>query len=257
MTILRRTTLLLIALAALAVPATALADGPVHRALTGGVIDPGATSLYIAPPKRGMVIVYRDGDAVGWFVNPGYLPVDANGVYGVVATRGSSMLFNARFRLRPGLTRLEWSDGNTPQVLYHPAYPAARHRHARPSQARPSHAGPSPSQGATPARETPKPKATAGSQKASGSGISSKRFAKLIERIEASDDDHDRYRALRADTSARSLSASQRRQVLGYFRSESMRDKALAVMGGSRARVPSKVRGLPRLTSRSQARARR
>ena len=244
MTILRRTLLLLVASAALAWPAVAMAEaGPVHRALTGGVVDPGASALYIAPPSQGMVIVYRDGEAVGWFVNPGYLTVAPNGIYGIVATRGTSMLFNAQFRLRPGLTRVEWADGSSPTVLYQPAYPQAR----RPAQAeaRPA-ARPPRKPAASQASGTPARPAARAQTPSQGAAVSSQRFAGLLQRLDAAGNEHDRYRALRAEAAGLRFSKSQERQILARFRSEAMRKKAAALVTPG-AEAP---RALPRVAVR-------
>jgi hypothetical protein len=238
MTILRRTLLLLVAAAALAWPAAAAAQaGPVHRALTGGVVDPGATALYIAPPRQGMVIVYRDGEAVGWFVNPGYLTVAPNGVYGIVATRNSSLLFNAQFLLRPGLTRVEWADGNVPSVLFHPAYPPMVQRPGA-SSARPP-AAPAARPPARPQAQPPRAGAVPRSvaqPSAPQAAAPSSGFAELLRQIDAVDDDHDRYRTLREGVRGQSLSSAQKSEILGRFRSASMRQKASALLGVEPAR---------------------
>ena len=131
----------LVALSLLAAPAVALAQtGPVHQVLAGTVFDPAATNLRIVPPKGGMVLVYRDGKAVGWLMRAGYLTVKPNRLYGVVATRGTTMLFNAGLMVRPGLTELVWKGDSTPQMSYLPSYygyanqPATHHHSASPAK---------------------------------------------------------------------------------------------------------------------------
>lgn len=271
MTSLRRSVLLLLALAAFAWPAVASAEaGPVHRALTGGLIDPGATTLYIEPPRQGMVIVYRDGEAVGWFVRPGYLSAKPNTVHGVVATRGTSMLFNAQLLLRPGVTQLSWSSGNAPRMVYQPAYrvparprahaprgqaprgqaprahaPPAAHRPATPGS-RPAATGsvaPSRASKAAPRSRAPQ---AAGSPR---SGISAQQFSQLLRRLDAADDDHDRLRSIRPEASRHTFTAAQKQQILARFRSAKLRDtasSALATSGPSRSIAPSRRPALVR-----------
>lgn len=236
MTHLRTTLRLVLALAVVAWPAVSSAEpGPVHRALTGGLVDPAATTLFVAPPAQGMVIVYRDGQAVGWFVRAGYLAVAPNGVYGVVATRGTAMLFNAQLRLRPGLTRVEWASGDAPSVVYHPSHPPATRRPATPARKPPRAQAPTPqATPAAPADVTRRPpRATAPSG----------RFAAVLRAVDAADDDHDRYRALREAAAGERFTSAQQRQILGLFRSAAMREKAAALVAERGS--PAPPRALP------------
>jgi len=112
-----------IVLAALAIPAVASADpGTIHDALRGTAFDPYATTMRIVPPKGGAVLVYRRGKAVGWWLQPGITTVRPGQVYGVLATKGTRMIFNGGVLVRPGTTSLVWDGGDLPQVAYMPAY---------------------------------------------------------------------------------------------------------------------------------------
>jgi hypothetical protein len=116
--------------AALLLPASAFASGPVHDALAGSVLDPMATTLKVVPPRGGAVMVYRNGKLKSWFLQPGLVTVQPGHVYGVMASRGSYMLFNAGIMMRDGFTELSWQDGNnTPAMAYYPGY---SNRHRRP-----------------------------------------------------------------------------------------------------------------------------
>jgi hypothetical protein len=112
-----------IVLAALAIPAAASAQsGAVHDALRGSVFDPYASTISVVPPRGGAVMVYRHGKVTGWYLQPGIATVRPGQVYGVLATRGTRMVFNAGILIRPGATELVWSDGDLPRIAYAPAY---------------------------------------------------------------------------------------------------------------------------------------
>ncbi len=112
-----------IVLAALAVPAVASANpSSIHDALRGTAFDPYASTIRIVPPKGGAVLVYRHGKAVGWYLQPGIATVRPGAVYGVLATKGTRMVFNGGVLIRPGATEMVWNGGDLPQVAYLPAY---------------------------------------------------------------------------------------------------------------------------------------
>jgi hypothetical protein len=129
-----RLKLLTIAAAVLAAVLTTSASasaGPVNRFLTGGLVDPLATTMRIVPPRGGMVMVHDNGKAVAWLTRAGYVNVKPNRVYGITATRGRTLLFSTNMRVRRGYTEMIWGQGSQPQLSY---VPAARWR-------RPAYAG--------------------------------------------------------------------------------------------------------------------
>ncbi len=141
----------LFALAALVVATVVMTSAsafaaPVNRLLTGGVVDPMATTLKIVPPRGGTVVVHNNGRAVAWFMRAGFVNLKPNHVYSVTATRGQSMLFNRNVMMRRGYTELVWSRGSQPQMNHVPAYyGASRPRHAASSRRASSrHAAPLP-----------------------------------------------------------------------------------------------------------------
>lgn len=123
----RRALQLLVALFALAAPQAASAQGPVQRFLQGGVVDPSASVVYVEPPRGGMVMVYEGNRPVGVLPRAGTLALRPGRVYGVVATRGSAMLFNQRLRLGAGLTSLVWAPGQSaPHMSFRPRFAPPR-----------------------------------------------------------------------------------------------------------------------------------
>ena len=110
-------------LAVLATPFAAQADGSVHAMLRGHVLDPYATTLKLSPPKGAIAMVYRDGKAVSWLSQPGYVGLQTDAVYSVLVTKGKRVLFNQSFIARHGTTSIEWSSaGSDPNVSFTPAY---------------------------------------------------------------------------------------------------------------------------------------
>jgi hypothetical protein len=133
--------------------------GEVHNFLTGASIDPHASILHIVPPRGGTVMLYRNAKLVGWWMQPGIVRAAPGKIYGVVATRGQSVLFNAHLIARPGTTSIAWRGGDTPAISFVPSYlgydarhPAYAHAHghggshsrAATQQARPAGAGRAP-----------------------------------------------------------------------------------------------------------------
>ena len=111
-----------VAMTALVTTASVAHAGPVNQFLTGGVVDPNATTMRVVPPRGGMVVLHQNGQAVAWFMRTGFVNLRPNRIYSVTATRGSSMLFNANVMARRGFTELVWSNGNQPQMNFVPAF---------------------------------------------------------------------------------------------------------------------------------------
>jgi hypothetical protein len=125
---------LALALAALALPVSAMA-GPVHDALRGDRLPPAGEALVnVVPPRGGSVMLYRDGKVAGWFLRPGAARVVPGATYGVMAMRGTHVLFHAGLTANPGLTELVWTHGDRPSIGYVPPLPRPHaHRAARPA----------------------------------------------------------------------------------------------------------------------------
>jgi hypothetical protein len=185
---------LLVALALLAVPTVAEAQvGPVHAALRGTVLDPQATTLSIVPPRGGQVVLYRDGQAKGWWLQPGIVTVVPNQAYGVIAVRGTEVLFNAAIIARPGTTVVSWENGGSlPSIVYQPPYWMV-----------PSPLGPAGHVGADayhrPARHH----------------ISSARYRSMLARMDSEPTDQGRLAILRAHAKRYDFSAGQARAIVG------------------------------------------
>ena len=125
----RRLLGLALALCTLAIPAAAQA-GPVNDVLRADRLPPpGQATVRIVPPRGGTVMLYRGGKVAGWFMRPGFAQVDARVPYGVMATRGTAVLFHAGISMNPGLTELVWDEGNTPRIGWLPGPNAPAHHH--------------------------------------------------------------------------------------------------------------------------------
>ncbi|HZO13425.1 MAG TPA: hypothetical protein VFB62_09195 [Polyangiaceae bacterium] len=127
-----------LALCTLAIPAAAQA-GPVHDALRADRLPPpGQATVRIVPPRGGTVMLYRGGQVVGWFMRPGFAQVDARVPYGIMATRGTAVLFHAGITMNPGLTELVWGEGNTPSIGWLPGPNVHAHAHQHGAHAQPA-----------------------------------------------------------------------------------------------------------------------
>lgn len=197
--------------------------GPVNRALTGGVIDPYATTLRVVPPKGGMVMVHQNGSAVAWFMQAGVINLKPNQIYGLTATRGTSMLFNASVVVRPGYTQAVWAKDNAPQLSYQPSlvggYGRPVHRPAttrRPSAATP----PEPSQ---PAR------------------LPASRHRALMGELKGLSTDRQRWNVMKSYNKRYALTVSQKRAIAGTFASASYKSAAEHTMSLSKASTKTKT----------------
>lgn len=93
-----------------------------HRAVAGTPFDPLATTVRVVPPKGGTVMLYRNGGVRGWWMHPSAITVRPGQVYGLVATRGTQVLFNAAMVFRPGYTDVVWTTEQVPRIAYSPAW---------------------------------------------------------------------------------------------------------------------------------------
>lgn len=121
----RRLTQILAALLVMAAPAIATAHdkGLAERTVEGTPFDPRESSLWITPPQGGTVLVYQDGDTKGWFIHSGAITVTPHQVYGILATRGTSVIFHSALLVRPGVTSLSWNDGSrSPTLAFQPMF---------------------------------------------------------------------------------------------------------------------------------------
>jgi hypothetical protein len=160
----RRILQLAIVLLVALMPALAFAHAPqsaFQSAVAGSVLDPHQSTLIIEPGKGMAVMVYEDGDLKGWFLKPGAVTVQPNHVYGVLATRGSSVVFHSGLLVRAGATKVSWAaTGNRPAVAFRPAFSSHgySHAHAHRQAARPAgvrHAATTPRAATTKAAPAP------------------------------------------------------------------------------------------------------
>lgn len=90
------------------------------------MVDAHTSVVQVVPPNGGTVMLYQGDKLKRWWWYPGFETVRPGEVYGVVATRGTSLLFNGAMVFRPGLTTLVWEKGaDYPLVGYQPAAHAA------------------------------------------------------------------------------------------------------------------------------------
>jgi hypothetical protein len=188
-----------LALTPMLLAADALAQsGPVNQFLTGGTIDPMATTLKVVPPEGGMVMVHRDGKAVAWLMQAGYVRLKPNREYGIVATRGTSMLFNGGLYARPGLTQFRWTSSDTPEVSYQPAVIYGRPHHkpaARTHRAKTKTVAP-PKRRAERATTHAAPRKPAAAAKPAKVRPSAATFARIIAKLEGLESDRARVAAI-------------------------------------------------------------
>jgi hypothetical protein len=100
-------------------------------------LDASAATIRVVPPRGANVMIYRNNKVEGWFVAPGVTTVQPGEVYGIVATRGTNVLFNAGLLLRPGWTDVVWNKGTLPTIGYQPSFVAGPGAHAYADARRP------------------------------------------------------------------------------------------------------------------------
>ncbi len=225
-----------IVLAALAIPAAASAQsGAIHDALRGSAFDPYASTISVVPPKGGAVMVYRHGKVTGWFLQPGIATVRPGQVYGVLATKGTRMVFNAGILIRRGATELVWSDGDLPRVAYAPTYHyrshyvAARRGHGTGHQAAVRPHGSSPTYDST--RQVSRAKLSA--KKPYSSVISATQYRKLLKGLERSSRDRTRLGVLKKYAKRYRFKQGQATQVVRKFDTQRYRRSAAKLLKSS------------------------
>ncbi len=227
--------------ALLSVSATATA-GPVNRALTGGILDPYATTLRVVPPRGGMVMVHQNGKAVGWFMQAGIVNVTPNQIYGLTATRGTHVLFNASIVAREGYTQAIWGEDDAPQLTYQPMFPQRQRARARSSRYRSGYGTPTRrtsrvrndgrartvNRARTPRRQpaTTRPTAAKRSQ-----ALGARGQRQLLARLQHAKSDRRRYSVMKRYNKSYRLSASQKRAVVQTFDRADYRRAAERTMG--------------------------
>ncbi len=210
---------LAVSFAALLTAPEASASGPVNQLLTGGLIDPYATTLRVVPPQGGMVVLHRNGAAVAWFMQPGLVNLSPNQIYTLTATRGQTMLFNANLLMRRGYTQAVWGRSNQPQLSFQPtlaAYPMAGAPRV------PASAGVS----------QPAPGAASADGRAR---LPRHRHSALLAELGALETDQARWRMMKRYDKSYALSAVQKRGIVGTFESASYRRSAQRTLGVSAA----------------------
>ncbi len=222
-----------IVLAALAVPAAASAQsGAVHDALRGTAFDPYASTIRVVPPRGGAVMVYRRGKLTGWWLQPGIATVRPGHVYGVLATRGTRMVFNAGILIRPGATELVWSDGDLPRIAYVPAYHhrshyvAARRGPGYGHQIATQHHGTSPRHDS--ARKVRRVKVSV--KKPYSSVIDAAHYRKLLQRLVRSPHDTKRFAVLKKVAKRYRFKQAQTSQIVRKFETRRYRRSAAKLL---------------------------
>ncbi len=97
---------------------------PLYGALglgSGALATPTGTVVRVFPPKGAAVMLYAGNSVKGWWTSPGMVDVKPGRVHGVIATRGTQVLFHSRLIFRPGVTDIGWSNSNVPTIAYAPA----------------------------------------------------------------------------------------------------------------------------------------
>lgn len=84
--------------------------------------DSATARLY--PPAGGTVMLYDGDTLVGWFMQPGFVNLVPNHIYGIAVMSGTTMQFNSGLLVRKGVTDVSFADGGYPQIQYYPS-PAA------------------------------------------------------------------------------------------------------------------------------------
>jgi len=207
---------LLVAMALLAGSAGAFAQtGPVHASLRGTVLDPQATTVRVVPPRGAHVMLYRNGKVVGWWMHTGMANVTPGRTYGIIATRGTRVLFNAGLVARRGLTDIVWKSGSdVPHIAYHPV------------RQRPAYVGVSHS-----------PHGHHGSSGPVAIAISSVRYRQLVRHMRAKRFDRDRLAVLKRYVRSYKFNTWQARQLVRSFRSSRYKQAAARTLRGHTGKV--------------------
>lgn len=260
---------LLVAATVVAIPLTASAQvwGPpivvsphaaggsplVVGALNGPRLDPMAATARIVPPRGGTVMLYRDGKMKGWFTQASYAKLEPGRVYGVVATRGSSMLFNAGIIARPGLTEVVWEGSNkAPSIAFTPAlrphYNGHTHHVSASGQGQSHHVGHAAAQSKThfvsnrPKTTTSRPRVSV-AKKSSATTIDQQRYRGMIATMSAQPFESARLNVLRSYSRRYRFTPAQAKTAMQQFRSRSFKLSASRLLRGRTVPATSPRRG--------------
>jgi hypothetical protein len=81
--------------------------------------DTATTRLY--PPTGGSIMLYDGDTLVGYFMQPGFVNLVPDHVYGIAVMNGTTMTFNSGLLVRKGLTDVTFADAGAPNIQYYPS----------------------------------------------------------------------------------------------------------------------------------------
>ncbi|MBI4950591.1 MAG: hypothetical protein HY908_01020 [Myxococcales bacterium] len=84
--------------------------------------DSATARLY--PPPGGTVMLYDGDTLVGWYMQPGFVNLTPDHVYGIAVMSGTTMQFNSGLLVRKGITDVRFAASGYPTLQYYPS-PAA------------------------------------------------------------------------------------------------------------------------------------